>query len=117
MVNGTAIGTVTGVGEANFSGDLAIPASALIEGSNIVQLTTALSSDTVLFDSIKVSYSRFYQADQNRVLFFTSGYRKVDVNGFTSPNVRVFDTTLDGNPQLISNIPVTQNGSTYSVRN
>jgi hypothetical protein len=116
MVNGTAIGTVTGFGEANFSGDLAIPASALIEGSNIVQLTTALSSDTVLFDSIKVSYSRFYQADQNRVLFFTSGYRKVDVNGFTSPNVRVFDTTLDGNPQLISNIPVTQNGSTYSVR-
>lgn len=116
LLNGVHLGVVVGNGAENFSGELNIPAGVLIEGRNILRLATSASNDAVYFDSVKISYSRKYQADNNKVLFYTSGYRKVDVNGFNSDDIRVFDITLDGNPQIISNLPVTQNGATFSVR-
>lgn len=116
LLNGQQIGFAYGANKDNFSATLSVPASVLVEGQNALQLATTRSSDTCYFDSIKISYSRKYVSDQNRVLFFTPGYRKIDVTGFTSPNIRVFDTTLDGSPELITDLPITQNGSTYSVR-
>lgn len=116
ILNNQEIGLINGNGQESFSGDLTMPASFLLERNNILKMATTLSSDTVYFDSIKVNYSRKYMSDQNKVLFFTPGYRKLDVGGFSSSNIRVFDTTLDANPQLITGLPVTQNGSTFSVR-
>ena len=49
-------------------------------------------------------------------MFYTPGYRRANVTGFTSPNIRVFDTTLDGDPQLIVNAQIVQEGDTYTVR-
>jgi hypothetical protein len=40
----------------------------------------------------------------------------MDVTGFSSPNIRVFDTTLDGDPQLIENLPIVQDGSGFTVK-
>jgi len=116
ILNDAELGLVTGYGDTNFSGDLSVPAGLLIEGRNVLKLATSVSSDSLFFDSVKISYNRKYQADNNRILFFTPGYRKIDVNGFSSSAIRVFDVTLDGNPQLVSDLPVTQNGSTFSVR-
>ncbi|MBK8467335.1 MAG: hypothetical protein IPL32_16080 [Chloracidobacterium sp.] len=116
ILNGQQIGFVYGANKDSFSADLSVPASVLVEGQNTLQLATSRSSDTCYFDSIKINYTRKYAADQNKVLFFTPGYRKLDVTGFTSPNIRVFDTTLDGHPELITDLPITQNGSSYSVR-
>lgn len=116
VLNGVQLGAVVGHGVDNFSGDLSIPTGLLIEGRNTIQLATSSANDVVYFDSVKISYSRKYQADQNRVLFYTPGYRKADVTGFNSGDIRVFDITLDGNPQLISNLPVTQNGAAFSVK-
>ena len=116
ILNGQNIGFIYGANKDNFSTNIAIPPGVLVEGANVFQFATSRSSDTCLFDSVKINYSRKYAADENKVIFFTPGYRKLDVDGFTSPNIRVFDTTLDGNPQLITDLPITQNGSTYSVR-
>ena len=116
VLNGVQLGVVVGHGAEYFSGDLSVPAGLLIEGRNILRLATSSSNDVVYFDSVTISYSRKYQADNNKVLFYTPGYRKVDVNGFSSGGIRVFDVTLDGNPQLISNLPITQNGAVFSVR-
>ena len=116
ILNGHEIGLVTGSNKDNFSGDVSLPPNFLVEGNNILQLATVLSSDFVYFDAAKLTYGRRYAANENKVLFFTPGYRKIDVTGFTSSNIRVFDTTLDGNPQLITDLAITQNGSTYSVR-
>lgn len=114
-LNGHDVGFLYGDYDNSISGEFSFPTNFLNEGQNLLQMKTVRSSDTVLCDSIKVTYARKYQADQNKILFFTPGYRKMNVTGFTSPNVRVFETTLDGNPQLIANLPITQDGGTYTV--
>lgn len=116
VLNGQEIGMIDGFSYESFSGEFTVPTSFLVEGNNVFKFATTTSTDQCLFDSIKVNYSKKYIADQNRVLFFTPGYRKMDVGGFSSPNIRVFDTTLDANPQLITGLQVTQNGGTYSVK-
>jgi len=116
FLNGQQIGFAYGANKDNFSANLTVPSSLLVEGQNALQLATTRSSDVAFFDSITVNYSRKYAADQNKVIFFTPGYRKLDVTGFSSSNIRVFDTTLDGHPELITDLPITQNGSSYSVR-
>ncbi|MFN0278229.1 MAG: C25 family cysteine peptidase [Pyrinomonadaceae bacterium] len=116
FLNGNDIGTMTGLHQDNFSATFSIPPSYLVEGNNVLRLNTRFSSDNCYFDSVKVSYTRKYQADQNKALFFTPGYRRADITGFSSPNVRVFETTYDGNPQLINNLAIVQNGGSYTVR-
>lgn len=116
ILNGQQIGFAYGANKDNFSANITVPPGILVEGQNALQLATTRSSDVSFFDSVTVNYSRKYEADQNKVVFFTPGYRKLDVTGFTSPNIRVFDTTLDGHPEMIADLPITQNGSTYSVR-
>jgi hypothetical protein len=69
-----------------------------------------------MFDTASFSYPRKYQADQNKVSFFTPGYRKADIGNFSSANIRVFETTYDGEPTLVTNLPVIQNGGTFTVR-
>ncbi len=116
FVNNQELPLIIGSGQDYFSGNITIPAGVLFESNNILKMQTTSSSDYGFFDSLKVNYSRKYISDQNKLLFFTPGYRKMDVGGFSSPNVRIFDTTFDGNPQLITGLPVTQTGSTFSVR-
>jgi hypothetical protein len=79
-------------------------------------LNTINSNDSCYFDSIKINFSRSYSADQGAARFFTPGYRKVDLTGFASANVRVFDTTRDGDPQLITGLQVVQDGSSFTVK-
>ena len=116
VINGHELGNMTGNGSASFSGDFVVPPAYLQEGNNSITLNTINSNDANYFDSVRVRYSRTYTADQNKVRFFTPGYRKVDVTGFTSPNIRVFDTTFDGNPQEVIGLPIIQEGSTYTVK-
>ncbi len=116
MLNGRDIGNVVGEHLDSISTDLTVPADFLIEGANTLKFSTANSADYLLFDSVTVKYSRRYAADQNRIAFFTPGYRRAEVGGFTSPNIRVFDTTEDGSPRLVVNLQVEQNGSTHTVK-
>lgn len=53
---------------------------------------------------LQVNIDRNYVADQDKVSFFTQGGKKVDITGFTTSNVRVFDTTFEGSPVFISNV-------------
>jgi len=117
QINGVDAGVLTGYGlYIQYGGTFVVPASLLHDGANSITLNTLVSSDANYFDSIKVNYSRKYAADQSSVRFFTPGYRRMNVTGFTSPNVRVFDTTRDGDPQLITDLPIIQDGSTFTVR-
>ncbi len=116
FINGVDAGIMTGSGMTNFGATFVVPASLLHDGSNTLTLNTTMSSDVCYFDSVKVIYSRKYAASQNKVNFFTPGYRKTDVTGFTSPNVRVFDTTIDGDPQQITDLSIVPDGSTFSVK-
>ncbi len=115
VINGNDVGVFTGSGVGPFGGDFIVPQNLLVEGVNSITLTAFTTTDFSFFDSATITYSRRYAADQNRLSFHTPGYRKVDLTGFTSPNIRVFDTTRDGDPQMISNPVIVQNGGSYTA--
>jgi Peptidase family C25 len=116
VINGVDAGIIDGFAGNHYSVTFVVPASLLHDGVNTLALNTLASNDSSYFDSVKVNFSRKYTANQGRTQFFTPGYRKMDVTGFTSSNIRVFDTTRDGDPQLIDNLPIVQVGATYSVK-
>jgi hypothetical protein len=114
VLNGNTLQPATGNGSVPFSLSGSFPPSLLQEGNNTLTLNTA--SGFVLFDSFTVTHPRKYVADQNRVSFYTPGLRNVDLGGFTSPNIRVFDTTRDGDPVQVTNLQIVQQGATHTVK-
>lgn len=116
VLNGHQLPPASGNGPLPFSLSGEIPSNFLVEGNNTLQLTMAASNQFSLFDSISINYDRKYQADQNKVSFYTPGYRKVDLGNFSSANVRVFDITHDGDPVLATNVPVVQEGGTFTAK-
>lgn len=117
-LNGTDIGTVTGNGRNSYSREFTIPTGLLVDGGskNLLELSSVASNDLSYFDAVAVEYPRKYIAEQNRLAFFTPGFRRVNVGGFTSANVRVFDTTHDAHPQFIANAQIISDSGTFMAR-
>ncbi|HVF47545.1 MAG TPA: C25 family cysteine peptidase, partial [Pyrinomonadaceae bacterium] len=116
VLNGTHIGNVVGEHLDSIATDFSVPTGLLNNGANTLVLNTESSADALHLDTVTVKYDRLYTASENRLAFFTPGYRRVNLGGFTSPNIRVFDVTEDGTPRLIVNLPIEQTGSTHTVR-
>ncbi len=114
-VNGSPLGSFSGSALDNFTGDLSLPTGLLLEGPNTLTLSTT-SSDFVLFDNLKLSFDRKFLADQNRISFYTEGIRRSDVSGFSSPNIRLFDLSSEGEPLQVTNLNIVQNGSTFDLK-
>ena len=114
-INGQSVPAATGNGTNPFSTSVTLPLSVLHEGSNTLQMASSTGSDYSLFDSISVTYNRKFQAIQNQLPFYTLNYRGARIIGFSSPNVRVFDTTRDGAPVQLTNLKIVQNGAAFDV--
>jgi hypothetical protein len=116
ILNGVELGTMTGENYDSIPKHFDFPTSALLENSNAIQFIPLNgSSDITVFDSIKVNFARRYRAEQNRLSFYVPNYKASFVDGFSSPNVRVFDTTNPSAPILINSLTIEQNGGTYRV--
>lgn len=116
FLNGQDLGAISGNIDNLSTRHIEIPTSFLRSGNNDLRLTaTAGISDISLFESIKVNYSRRYQAEQNQLSFYTTNYRASYVEGFSSPNVRVFDITYADSPTVIANLPIERNSGGYRV--
>lgn len=119
VLNGIDIGPVAGNFRTLATRQYTIPTSSLRSGTNTLQLTASNGtdglSDASLFQSVKVTYARRYQAEQNQLSFYTPNYRAINLDGFTSPNVRVFDITYADSPTVIANLSVTPNDGGYRV--
>ncbi len=114
-LNGQPVDTSVSSNQSAFGVTMTMPASSLAEGINTLHLNTAVAGDYILFDSIAVSYSRKFLADQDQITFFTTNYRSTKVVGFSTPNVRMFDMTQDGQPLEVLNLNVTPNAGKYDV--
>lgn len=116
ILNGHEIGLLNGDFRNLSKGHFDFPTSFLLEGTNNLQLNSVpVSGDVSLFDSVKVNFSRKFQAEQNRLSFYTTNYRASYVGNFTSPNVRVYDVTYPDNPTLVSGLSIEQNNGSYRV--
>ncbi|MEP6900389.1 MAG: hypothetical protein ABJA66_01490, partial [Actinomycetota bacterium] len=115
-INGEPMDPISGDGKVLMRGSFRLSTSVLREGTNTLQLQTyGGSGDIDLTESIKVNYSRKFEANQNRVSFYTANYHSSTVSGFTSPNIRVFDLSYPDNPTLLTNLRIDNNSGNYSV--
>ncbi len=115
-LNGEIVGNINWQGRNLSRKTFEITTSGLQVGTNTLQFK-ALSgpNDVSVIESIKVNFSRKYEAMQNQLSFYTTNYRKATVSGFTSPNIRVFDLTYPDSPSRIDNLAIENNGGNYSV--
>lgn len=116
MVNGNEAGFLSTTGATAYQATFTIPTSFLVEGTNQVDLYEDNSANSSYFDSLEISYPRRFEAAANRLAYFTPGYRRIDVTGFTTSNVRVFDTTYPGLPQEVVGLQVLQEGAAFTAK-
>lgn len=100
-LNGSPIGQVPLAGFASGSGRFSVPASAILDGDNVVTLGPAPGSSGVsLVDNIRLTYTREPVADQNQLYFTPVLPRSAALaTGFTSPSVRVVDVSTPSSVQ------------------
>lgn len=115
VLNGNAIGSATGSAVTPFSVSIDIPAANLVEGSNALQMSATAAGDSSLFDRVEISYARKFLASNGRILFYTQDDRKANLEGFLSSNVRVFDTTIDGEMTELTNLQFVAQGPTFGA--
>ncbi len=116
VLNGEDIGAITGDSRNLATRHFNIPTSFLRAGANTLQFTAQGGSpDVSLFESVKVNYARQYQAEQNQLSFYTANYKASNLEGFGSPNIRVFDITYSDRPTLVGNLSIEQNNGAYRV--
>jgi hypothetical protein len=117
QVNGVLVGTATGtIGKgAIVTLDADFPASLLVSGNNAIRFASTDINDYGFFDSLEISYKRRHVSDQNQIAFTTQNYRGARLEGFSSANIRVFDTTFDGSPALMTGAAILPNGGTFDV--
>lgn len=114
-LNGLTLPPVSGANQAIFSRTYTVSPGFLREGVNTLELISTIATDATLLRSVTVDYRRKYIADQNQLLYLNENFREVDVQQFSSANIRIFDMTDDSSPVLLNGLTVQQNGATYSV--
>ncbi len=109
-LNGTPLNPATGGGQIPFSMTQTIPTSALREGNNTLHMASSVAGDTNFFDTLEIAFERFQVAQQGRLNFYTLNRRAAHVSGFTSADIRVFDTTNLDRVEEITNPTIANMG-------
>ncbi len=100
--NGLAVGSLSFTGQTSGSAALKFPASLVREGENTVRLTAqGGDSDVSLVDSLRLTYAHTYIADNEALRFTATGGAEINLNGFSTPQVRLFDISDANSPQEV----------------
>jgi hypothetical protein len=114
-LNDQDLGEVTYANQVPASFKLAVPASAVHEGTNVLTLQSLGGElDWSLLDEAELTYARLYRSSADVLNFTVPAGRKVHVAGFTQRAVRLLDITSKLHPKLIVPL-VKKDGSTYRV--
>lgn len=114
-LNGNVLGTASGNSRNRFSNSFSIPTSFLVEGSNSLLMSSAVAGDVSFFDKVSIDFGRKFKAEQNKLSFVSASSRITRLEGFNSPNIRIFDVTYLSTPAILTNFSTVQNGSTFGV--
>ena len=113
-INDQAVGEISFDGQELGVSRLSIPQSLLKEGQNQVRLVSAAGDrDISLVDRLTLTYWHTYTADDDMLRFTSKGKRRLTIDGFSNPQIRVIDITDPTNVQEVT-ASVEQKGS-YSV--
>ena len=118
-LNGQPLASMQGGGPNQrppaLSADYVVPTSILVEGTNTFQLKETVTGASSFFDSVSTSYARKYSAIQNQLTFVAPNYRNVNLDGFSSANIRMFDVTNENEPVLVTNLNPHVTGPSFGV--
>jgi uncharacterized repeat protein (TIGR01451 family) len=98
------------------------PLTMLNSGTNTLEVEPVLvpgsSFDIVYLDSFDVDYARAFHAQEDRLLLSAGRGRIVTVEGFSDPQIQVFDLTDRMRPSIVSDtiIDTIRDGSRVSFR-
>src|SRR5205085_2518522 len=112
QLNGQDLGAMSFTGAQHTVAQFRFNQRLLQEGSNSLTLTSQASSDFSVIDWLRLSYAHRFVADQNSLLLTAAGGEMVQVSGFTTAGVRVFDLTDEQNPVELKPL-VEAEGKTY----
>lgn len=103
QINDSKAGEVVFAGLHQGFARLPVSQALLREGGNIVRLAaTNGSGDISLVDYVRLTYWHTLVADNNQLRFTAGHNQAVSVDGFTNPDIRVFDVTSPNAAQEIS---------------
>ncbi len=112
-VNDVQVGAFNFFGLANAVQVFNVPLSLLKDGAlannaNTIKFTPAAGGDVSIVDYARITYPHAFRADADTLKFSLLGTQSVQVDGFTSANVRLIDYTDPANvtfvkPELTSN--------------
>lgn len=92
--NGIDLGTINFANTAHPSQTFSVPAAALREGNNSVELTTlGGAADISLVDSLRLTYQRTYNAANEALIFSVNSDETKRITGFNDERIRIFDIT------------------------
>lgn len=117
-LNGTPIGSATGYALTPFGASFTVPVSQLVEGTNALEMISVAPgppADFSFFDRIEIDFGRRYLASNNRIKFHTELNKKASLSGFSSANVRVFDTTVEAEPMEVLNLNFVSDGQSFGA--
>ncbi len=112
-LNGNLLPNAVGFSRSPFKETYSIPVSYLLDGTNTLSMRSTVDGDTNLFDYVSIDFPRAYKAENNRLDFFTETSRRTIVSGFTTPNVRLFDVTYEGEVVELVNNQIVETAGTF----
>ncbi len=115
LLNNVQIGNISGLYRSLMVGNFTVPTSMFVEGNNTIKLVETISNSISFIEQVKVTYKRGYQANQEKLLFYTSNYRLTKVRGFSSPNILLYDIAQLDDPKLIVNPTIESDGSNFNL--
>ena len=105
-LNGTPIGEGQWNGTKAHSFNMSFSQSLLNDGENTVEVSGTLDNGVpysiFYLESFDLGYQRYYQAVNNRLFCRGNGNAVITVEGFTDPDIMVFDVTDPLRPGLVT---------------
>lgn len=105
-LNGILIGEGQWNGTKTHSFNMSFNQSLLNDGENTIKVSGTLDSGApysiFYLDSFDLGFQRYYQAVNNRLFCRGNGNAVITVEGFTEPDIMVFDVTDHLRPRLVT---------------
>jgi len=118
-LNGTFIGDGVWNGALPHELDIEFNQSLLNNGDNTIEVTGLLDPGVeysiFYVDSFDLTYRRYYQAVDNRLLARGDGNDVVTISGFDSNNILVFDLGNPEKPKLVKAVTKDGSGGNYRI--
>jgi hypothetical protein len=114
LVNDSMVGTMNFASQQYAQQTFNVAVSQLQEGDNVIKFVIAGGSgDLSLYSYARLTYPRTFRAENDAISFAVKSSQSVNVDGFTTPNIRVLDIS---NPTSVLEVRplVADTGSGFS---